>query len=175
MAQQTNIQQQPMAELTIKSESQTNERRQMSIQELIDSMKSMADDVGQISELTSEEKNLVTEFFKSLLKLMQPLCTEINVSVSALPEDAGILASAHIDPTGHLALIFEDGHLELKNLSEENNRDLLISVVQDIIPKFKQLTGAQKRKIENRIKFLSTVTKEMQKISGALAADASGT
>ena len=59
--------------------------------------------------------------------------------------------------------------MELKNLIEERNRDLMILVIKDIMPKFKNLTSAQKNKIENRIKFLSAVTKEIQKISGALS------
>ena len=60
--------------------------------------------------------------------------------------------------------------MELKNLSEEQNRDIMIMVVKDVMPKFKSLTSLQKRKIENRIQFLSAVTNEIQKISGALSA-----
>jgi hypothetical protein len=143
---------------------------EMSIQELAAALKSMADDVGQISELASEEKLLVTEFFTSLLKLMQPLTTSMPVSTTALPAEAGNIVKAYIDPTGHLALLHEDGHMELENLAEERNRDLMIMVIKDVMPKFKSLTSMQKRKIEKRIKFLSAVTNEIQKISGELAA-----
>jgi len=141
----------------------------MALKEFADSLRSLADDIGQISELASEEKLLVTEFFASLLKLMQPLTTAVPVSTSALPAEIGNVVQAYVDPTGHLALLHEDGHMELKNLVEERNRDLMILVIQDIMPKFKTLTNAQKNKIENRIKFLSAVTKEIQKISGALS------
>jgi hypothetical protein len=143
---------------------------EMSIQELAAALKSMADDVGQISELASEEKLLVTEFFTSLLKLMQPLTTAMPVATTALPAEVGNIVQAYIDPTGHLALLHEDGHMELKNLAEERNRDLMIMVIKDVTPKFKSLTSLQKRKIEKRIKFLSAVTNEIQKISGALTA-----
>lgn len=142
----------------------------MSLQELAAALKSMAEDVGQISELASEEKLLVTEFFTSLLKLMQPLTTAMPVSPAALPAEAGNVVKAYIDPTGHLALLHEDGHMELKNLAEERNRDLMIMVIKDVMPKFKSLTSIQKSKIEKRIRFLSAVTNEIQKISGALAA-----
>jgi hypothetical protein len=152
------------------TEPKPNNEYEMSIQELAAALKSMADDVGQISELASEEKLLVTEFFTSLLKLMQPLTTSMPVSTTALPAEAGNVVQAYIDPTGHLALLHEDGHMELKNLAEERNRDLMIMVIKDVMPKFKSLTSMQKRKIEKRIKFLSAVTNEIQKISGALAA-----
>ncbi len=146
------------------------EKKQVTAQELVESLKSTADDIGQISELSSEEKLLVAQLFTSLLKLMRPLAPSINVSTAALPSEIGVVAQAHVDPTGHLALTFEDGHLELKNLGEEKNRDLMMSVVGDVVPKFKNLTSAQKRKVENRIKFLTSITKEMQKSSDALSA-----
>ena len=156
------------AQLTVK-ETKPTEKPQMSFQELVDSLKSVADDVGQITELSSEEKNLVAEFLTSLLKLMQPLAPAMSVSVSALPPEVGNVIQAYVDPTGHLALFHDDGHFELKNLAEEQNRELLIIVVKDVMPKFKQLTSAQKRKVESRIKFLTAVTKELQRISGAIS------
>jgi len=144
------------------------DKKQIGIQEIVDSLKGAADDIGQISELSSEEKLLVAQFFASLLKLMKPLSSAIPVSISALPIEIGNVSQAHIDPTGHLALSFGDGHFELKDLDEDKNRDLMIAVVGDIMPKFKGLTSAAKRRVENRIKFLSSVTKEMQKSSDAL-------
>jgi len=88
----------------------------------------------------------------------------------ALPAQVGDVTQAYIDPTGHLVLQFEDGHMELKNLSEEKNRDLMMAVIGDVVPKFKSLTSLQKRKLENRIKLLSNITKEIQKSSEALSA-----
>jgi type III secretory pathway component EscS len=46
----------------------------------------------------------------------------------------------------------------------------MMAVVGDVVPKFKTLTSNQKRKLENRIKLLSSVTKEIQKSSEALSA-----
>ena len=173
MSQENSIAQTtPVAQTTIQpvvTEAKPSKVQDMSIQELAAAMKSMADDVGQISELASEEKLLVTEFFASLLKLMQPLTSSMLVSTSALPAEAGNIVKAYIDPTGHLVLLHEDGHMELKNLTEERNRDIMVMVIKDVMPKFKSLTSMQKRKIEKRIKFLSAVTNEIQKISGALA------
>ena len=141
----------------------------MSIQEIIESLKSTADDIGQISELSSEERILISQFFSALFKLMQPLTPSIAVDQLALPDELGNVIAAHVDPTGRLGLQFEDGHFELKDLSEEKNRDLMIAVMGDVVPKFKNLTSMQKRKLENRIKFISNVTKEIQKSSEAFS------
>lgn len=157
----------PIAEITLKKEPK-QAKTSVSVQTIVESLKGAADDIGQVNELTSEEKLLVAEFFKSLLKMMQPLTPSVPINI-AVVQDFGAVTQAHVDPTGHLTLLFEDGHLELKNLEESRNRDLMISVVEDVLPKFKSLTSVHKRKIENRIKFLSTVTKEMQKISETLS------
>ena len=101
---------------------------------------------------------------------MQPLASSIAVNQLALPAQQEGVVQAHIDPTGHLILQYEDGHLELKDLSEEKNRDLMTAVIGDIMPKFKNLTSQQKRKLENRIKLLSSITKEIQKSAEALSA-----
>lgn len=145
-------------------------KKQITLQELVDSLRGTADDIGQISELSSEEKILVSQFFTSLLKLMQPLAPSIQVTPASLPAQVGDVTTAYIDPTGHLVLQYTDGHIELKNLSDEKNRELMMSVVGDVVPKFKALTTNQKRKLENRIKLLSSVTKEIQKSSDALSA-----
>jgi proline dehydrogenase len=170
LTQEVVVKEAPAAILVSQELKQSEKKKQMSIQELVESLKSTADDIGQISELSSEEKILVAQFFSSLLKLMQPLAPSIAVNQLALPAELGDVVQAHIDPTGHLILQFEDGHLELKDLSEEKNRDLMTAVIGDVMPKFKNLTSQQKHKLENRIKLLSSITKEIQKSSEALSA-----
>ena len=170
MTQEAVIKPEPVILSVSQGSKPVEKKNQVSIQELVESLKGTADDIGQISELTSEEKILVSQFFSSLLKLMQPLAPSIPVTQLSLPAQVGAAVQAHVDPTGHLVLMFEDGHVELKDLSEEKNRDLMMAIVSDVVPKFKSLTSMQKRKLENRIKLLSTVTKEIQKSSEALSA-----
>ena len=164
------VKEQPSALINSQSPIQVERKKQVSIQELVESLKSTADDIGQISELSSEEKILVTQFFSSLLKLMQPLSPTIVVDQLALPAQLGDVVQAYLDPTGHLVLQYEDNHVELKDLREEKNRDILTAVIEDAMPKFKGLASMQKRKLENRIKLLSSVTKEIQKSAEALSA-----
>ncbi len=168
MTQETVTKPEPV-EISASSQlKETERKKQLNIQELIEALKSTADDIGQISELTSEEKILVTQFFASFLKLMKPLTPSISVSQFALPPELSDAVQAHVDPTGHLVIEYPDGHVKLEDLSEEKNRDLMTTVIVDILPKFKTLTAAQKRKLENRMKLLSTVTKEIQKSADAL-------
>lgn len=170
MTQETAIRQEPI-DITLSAENKASEKKkQLSLQELIESLKSTADDIGQISELNSEEKILVTQFFSAFLKLSRPLTSSIAVSPSALPTSLSDTIHAYLDPTGNLAIQFSDGHMELKDLSSEINRDLMISVIYDVMPKFKTLTSMHKRKIESRIKTLLSITKEVQKSADSLPA-----
>jgi energy-converting hydrogenase A subunit M len=141
----------------------------ITLEELISSLKSLQDDIGQISELTSEEKRVVDVFFDSFLKLMQPLAKTIQISPAALPDELGNVVQANIDPKGNLMLLYQDGQVEIRCLSEKTQRDLMICVIKDAMPKFKQLTSAHRKKIEDRMNFLSSVTNELQKISKAFS------
>ena len=144
---------------------------QITLDELISSIKSLQDDIGQISELSSEEKRIVDVFFESFLTLMKPLAKTMSVTPDSLPADLGLVTQANIDPKGNLMLLYKDGQVEIKNLRERNQRELMICVMRDVMPKFKQLTSARRREIENRMKFLSSVTQEIQKISKAFAVE----
>jgi len=166
MTEEMNVTQNPI-ELTDSEEKKSSD--QTKFQNLILSLKSVQDDIGQISELSSEEKTLVAEFFEALLKLMQPLAATIPVSITALPAELGDVVQANIDPTGHLMVLHRTGQAELKDLREEKNRDLMVAIVEDVMPKFKKLTEAQKKKIEKRMNLLSAVTAELQKISKAIS------
>jgi hypothetical protein len=154
-------------EFQFKEQAKQSKGSQVSLQEILDSLRSAQDDIGQISEIASEEERLVVEFFESLTKIMQPLAITIPVSTAALPEDMDDVARATVDQTGSLLVLHKDGEVELKNLSEEKNRDLMIGVLEDVMPKFKQIFSAYRRKIEDRTKFLAAVTKETQKMSKA--------
>jgi hypothetical protein len=161
---------QEAAQPQLKPNPKQTKASQVTLQELIDSFKSVQDDIGQICELMSEEKVLVNEFFESFLKLVQPLASTLPVSAVILPREMGEVAQALVDPLGHLILLYQDGYAKIENLREERHRDLMVGIVKDVTPKIRLLISAERQKIEERMKFLSSVTKEMQKMSRSLSA-----
>jgi hypothetical protein len=102
---------------------------------------------------------------------MEPLAKTMPVTPESLPAELGNVVQANIDPKGNLMLLYKDGQVEIRNLSEKNQRELMICVMRDVLPKFKQLTSTHRKKIEDRMKFLSSVTQEIQKISKAFATE----
>lgn len=78
----------------------------------------------------------MAELLESLKHAPQQMFS-IPVSMSELPFRTGAFSQANIDSTGHLILMSEDGNLEIKDLTETKNRDLMMAVIGDIVPKFK--------------------------------------
>jgi hypothetical protein len=76
----------------------------------------------------------------------------VSVSTSELPFRDGAFTEAHIDSSGNLILTATDGHLEIMDLSETRNRDLMMAVVGDIIPKFKDFSIQKVEKPKKRSK-----------------------
>ena len=118
----------------------TSDKKQLSLEEVMKSLKSVGADVKRIVKLTSEEKLMVNELFASLKQAPQQMFS-IAVSMSTLPIGAGAFTRAQIDSAGHLILSSEDGLLEVMDLSETRNRDLMMAVVGDIVPKFKEFAS----------------------------------
>jgi len=138
-------------------------------EEVVESLKRLREDVGQISELSSEEGNLVRTFSLAFLKLMEPLAKNIPIDVEVLPRRLGRVERANIIPNGQLVLLHQNGRMESVDLVEVVNRDLLITVVSDVLPKFKELVSERREKIEKRITFLSEITRELQNIADSFA------
>lgn len=122
-------------------ESSNATKRKLSIEEIGESLQGVGEEILQITKLISEENMLVENFFTSLLRVMQPLAHKIEISPSLIPIKRKKITQAHIDPTGHLTLGFEDGHQELLDLSETRNRDLMMIVAGDIVPKLAVLAS----------------------------------
>lgn len=138
-------------------------------EEVLESLKRLREDVGQISELSAEEENLVRTFSLAFLKLMEPLAKNIPVDVEVLPRRLGRVERANIIPNGQLVLLHQNGRMESVDLVEVGNRDLLVTVVSDVLPKFKELVSERREKIEKRITFLSEITRELQNIADSFA------
>lgn len=143
---------------------------QTPFEELLGSLKKLQDNVGQICELASEERRLLAAFFESFLKLMQPIAKTIPISVRVLPGEMLDAEQAELYPNGLLMVLHKSGSLELKDLKKEEHRDLLITVMKDAVPKLDSLTTNYRKKIEERIGFLSVLTREFQRIAKAFSA-----
>lgn len=139
-------------------------------EDVIATLKELREDVGQIYEISSEEENIVIAFSLAFLKLMESLTRSLPVDVETLQGQLRNAERANILPKGELVVLFRDGRMESVDLIKPENRDLLVDVVSDVLPKFNDLIGERRGRIEKRISFLADVTKELQNIADSVTA-----
>lgn len=132
--------------------------------EVIGVMRRLREEVIHITDLSAEEGNIVEAFSASFLSLMSPLTNTLPVDISILPVEMGEIEKANIMPKGELALLYRDGRMDSIDLKNPENRDLLVEVVRDVMPRFGTFLTRMRERIERRITFFSEVTRELQSL-----------
>jgi len=150
---------------------ESQETKKKRLENTLKSLENIREEIGQMSELTSEESMLVTEFLKTLIKVMQFLPQKLPVSTSVLPEEWGEVNQASLDLTGQLLVLYPDKKMESINLTEQRYRELLIKIAYNVVPTLKRLITSHRQKIEARFKLMSSVTKELQRTAKTLSLD----
>ncbi len=142
------------------------ESQKISEEEAIEVLKAMQENVGQMSELEEEEENLVNEFFNSLLKILKPFGKTLEISVSSLPRSLSEQVSkAYLHLTGQLVLLYTNGDVSILNLADRKNHQVLIEISGEIMMKLKSIVESCKSETEKRVRFLLSITKELQKVA----------
>ena len=90
------------------------------------------------SSLLGDEEEVVSQLLSVLRDLDRPL-TGLKLDRSTLPFDMEGLEEAHMLSNGKLIMSGGDGVVYSLDLAKESNRDLLVNIVGDIIPKLKNL------------------------------------
>lgn len=147
------------------------ETKKKRLEGTLKSLEDIREEIGQLSELTAEESMLVTEFLKTLVKVMQFLPQKLPVSTSVLPEEWGEASQASLGLTGQLLVLYPDKKMESINLTEQRHRELLIKIAYDVVPTLKRVITSHRQKIEARFKLMSSVTKELQRTAKTLSLD----
>jgi hypothetical protein len=136
----------------------------------VEFLNEIQENAGQISELAAEEDNLVNRFFSSLLKILKPFTRTLEISASALPQIYnGRVNKAYLYFTGQLVLVYTNGEAEVLNLTEQGNHDILVQITGEILLKLKTVISSYRARTEERVKFLMSITKELQKVAEVFA------
>lgn len=125
---------------TVDSLAKAPKRRGISVEEIAESFESVGSDIAEIGKLSNKEKNAVTAFLDMLKGNMEHVAQSVPISAKIVPIEYGSVSQAHVQPDGQLLLGFEDGGSKLVDLGDHQNRDLLIVVMDDFVPKFEALT-----------------------------------
>jgi len=109
-----------------------------SVDEILSGLSELRGDISHLSDLKSEEDKAVEDLFQALMKLTQ-LLQWATVETSVLPVELGEVESAKVTPEGALIYCRIDGEIGTLDLSDYDNRDVLVEVVRDLAPKLREI------------------------------------
>lgn len=151
---------------TVIDASLTTENQKIGKEDAMEFLNEIQENAGQISELKMEEENIVNEYLSCLLTIIKPFSKTLEISVNSLPEKYNQrISRAYLHITGQMALVYKNGEVEILNLANQENHKLLVDITGEIMLKLRSVINSYKSETENRVKFLISVTKELQKVA----------
>jgi len=105
-------------------------------EEVVLAIRGAREEFDLIGGLISDEDEVVEDLFKLLLGLIQPVAM-VPVDSSILPTDIRESEEAHVASDGKLVFTLRDGDMGYMDLLAVENRDLLVEVVEDVVPKLR--------------------------------------
>jgi hypothetical protein len=110
-------------------------KKENKLEEIMEAFQVISEDIQQISKLTQQEKTLAEQFFETLQKSMNSLTPSILVPAAVLPYGLAKAKQAQVYSNGLLAVTFSEDHIEIIDLTQPKNRDLMVAVFTDVVPK----------------------------------------
>jgi hypothetical protein len=110
----------------------------VSPEEAVSSLRELRETLGQVSELASEEDVTVQSFLDTLGSISVTI-SGIALEPSLLPKRLGSVEDARMNDEGELILTTPDGGIKTVNLTSFDNRDLLVTVLGDLLEKLREL------------------------------------
>ncbi len=110
----------------------------VSPEEAVSSLRELRETLGQVSELASEEDVTVQSFLDTLGSISATI-SGIALEPSLLPRRLGSVEDARMNDEGELILTTPDGGIKTVDLTSFDNRDLLVTVLGDLLEKLREL------------------------------------
>ncbi len=107
-------------------------------EEAVSSLREFREALGRVSGLASEEDMTVESFLETLGRLSVTI-SRIPLEPSLLPKRLGSVEEARMNDGGALILTTTDGGIETIDLTSFDNRDLLVTVLGDLLEKLRGL------------------------------------
>ena len=108
------------------------------IEEVVSALRGAQEDVSHISALLYDEGAVVGMLLDALRELEKPL-NWVSLDPGVIAAEPGDVEKACVTPEGEIIVSHGDGEIALIDLSDVENRDLLVKAVEDIIPKIKKV------------------------------------
>jgi hypothetical protein len=100
--------------------------------EIVSSLRELRESLERVSALASEE-DVTAKSFLETLRSIPVTISRLPLEPSLLPDRWGLFEDARLNPEGVLILTSPGGGIETVDLLSFENRDLLVSVIEDLM------------------------------------------
>jgi hypothetical protein len=107
---------------------------------VISSLKEIREALEFASEINSEENSTVEAFLETLRGMEVPI-SRISLDPSLLPDVLGPVEDARLNAEGSLITTSPEGGIETVDLTSFDNRDILVSILEDLVEKLKAVVN----------------------------------
>jgi len=136
---------------------------------ILESLRKLRDDTIQVNELRDEEDRIVEALLEAFLEVMLSIPGGLPVNPELLHGEANDVDRLSVSSSGELLILYLDGEMDAVELSDPENRDLLVEVINDVFPKVRHQIVEMRGRLEKRIVYLSTVTEELRSMAASMA------
>jgi len=136
---------------------------------ILESLRKLRDDTIQVNELRDEEDRIVEALLEAFLEVMLSIPGGLPVNPELLHGEASDVDRLSVSSSGELLILYLNGEMDAVELSDPENRDLLVEVINDVFPKVRNQIVEMRGRLEKRIVYLSTVTEELQSMAASMA------
>lgn len=112
----------------------------VSPEETVSSLRELRESLELVSALASEE-DVTVESFLETLRSIPVTISRLPLEPSLLPTRLGPVENARINAEGVLTITSPSGGMEIIDLTSCENRDLLVSVLEDLVEKLRGLAN----------------------------------
>lgn len=130
---------------------------------IVPTLKNLAEESLQISELSEMEKTYANEVTTLLKQLIIPLNTTFHVRPSSLSKTDNSIQDVVLTQQGMICVIHSHGTINSRPL-ETFSTEILLRVLTEVIPEARKLLIERRQKITGRVGSLEKIAKELRKM-----------
>jgi hypothetical protein len=159
----TGTQQEVDAEGEVSSSKSQKEISQVKDSEIALSIKALAEESLQISELTEMEKSYGSEVIGLLKQVIEPLNNTFHIKPTSLSKTDSSIQDVVLTPQSMVVVMHSTGTINSRPL-ESFSTEILMRIIAEIVPEAKRFLVEKRQKITGRVGSLEKIAREFRKL-----------
>jgi hypothetical protein len=166
-------QQEVDTEEEVSSSKSQRELSQPKDSEIALSIKALAEESLQISELTEMERTYATEVIALLKQVIEPLNNTFHIKPTSLSKTDSSIQDVVLTPQSIVVVMHSTGTMNSRPL-ESFSTEILMRIIAEVVPEAKRFLVEKRQKITGRVGSLEKIAREFRKLPAQAAGGGGG-